>query len=148
MRPIAVLSVVFMCLVAGTAGRVVAQGQTPAGARPGDPPQAAPTNLRVLPKDIARPALTALMRGYVAALGVEGTGCTYCHVDDMALRASDDNPKKAIARKMISMTMMINDDHLKGIGQAPAPGDPKVTCYTCHRGAVKPLNKAPAGGGH
>jgi hypothetical protein len=106
-------------------------------------PPAAPQNLKVLPKDIARPALVAIMRGYTAALGVQ---CTQCHVEDTAQRASDENPKKDIARKMIKMTMDINATYLQGVGTAAMPDQPKVTCYTCHRGAVKPLTAA--GGGH
>ena len=106
----------------------------------GPPP---PQNLKVLPKDIARPALTAIMRGYTGALGVM---CNHCHVEDMAQRASDENPKKDIARKMIKMTMDINATYLQGVGTAAMPDQPKVTCYTCHRGAVKPLTAA--GGGN
>jgi hypothetical protein len=62
-------------------------------------------------------------------------------------RAKDDNPKKAIARKMIAMTFAINKDLLKDVGEPAAAGTAKVTCFTCHRGAIKPLT-APAGGGH
>lgn len=118
-------------------GLVVA-GVRAAGQQAPPPPQ----NLKVLPKDIARPALTAIMRGYTASLGVQ---CNHCHVEDMAQRASDENPKKDIARKMIKMTMDINATYLAGVGTAAAPDQPKVTCYTCHRGAVKPLTAAGSG---
>jgi len=131
-RSFSLVTTVMVCglLVAGA--RAAAQ-QTP-------PP---PQNLKVLPKDIARPALTAIMRGYTAALGVQ---CTHCHVEDNTKRASDENPKKDIARKMIKMTMDINATYLQGVGDPALPDQPKVTCYTCHRGAVKPLTAA--GGGH
>jgi hypothetical protein len=50
--------------------------------------------------------------------------------------ATDDNPKKEVARMMISMARDIN---------AKFPdGQRHVSCYTCHRGAVKPLMEAPA----
>ena len=65
----------------------------------------------------------------------------------MQERAKDDNPKKAIARKMLQMAMAINNDLLKGVGEPAAAGAAKVTCFTCHRGAIKPLT-APGGGGH
>ena len=100
-------------------------------------------NLQVLPKDMPRQQVTQLMRSFTAALGVE---CTHCHVGTAQERHKDDNPKKAIARQMLKMTMTINNDMLKGVGDAPAAGASKVTCFTCHRGALKPLT-APAGGG-
>ena len=119
------------------------QGQPPPGGRQGGrggPPQ----NLQVLPKDIAGPDLTRTMRSIAGALGVE---CTHCHVS-MQDRASDDKPAKLIARKMLKMTMTINNDLLKDVGEPPAAGTQRVTCFTCHRGALKPLTAPPAGGGH
>ena len=139
-RSFSVLTAVMVCGLVVAGARVAGQ-QTPppAGGRQGGAP---PQNLKVLPKDTARPALTMIMRGYTAALGVQ---CNHCHVEDMAQRASDENPKKDIARKMIKMTMDINATYLDGIGTAAAPDQPKVTCYTCHRGAVKPLTAAGSG---
>jgi hypothetical protein len=108
-------------------------------AAPQKPP--APHNLQVLPKDWTNQQVTTLMRTFTAGLGQQ---CTYCHVAD---RSSDEIPKKLVARKMIAMEMAINDQFLKDVG-APAPaGQSKVTCYTCHRGAEKPLTAPPAGGG-
>lgn len=129
---VSVAMVLGLVTVAGV--RASAQ-QAPAGRQGGQPPQ----NLKVLPKDIARPALTAIMRGYTEALGVK---CNHCHVEDMAQRASDDNPKKDIARKMIKMTMDINATYLQGVGQPAMPDQPKVTCFTCHRGQVTPAKSA------
>lgn len=110
------------------------QGQAPAG-------QTAPHNLQVLPKDWTQQQVVTLMRTFTAGLGQQ---CTYCHVAD---RASDEIPKKAIARKMIAMEMAINDQFLKDVGEPAPAGQFKVTCYTCHRGAEKPLTAPPAGGG-
>jgi hypothetical protein len=106
-------------------------------------PQAAPAphNLQVLPKDWTQPQVVTLMRTFTAGLGQQ---CTYCHVAD---RASDEIPKKLIARKMIAMEMAINDQFLKDVGEPAPAGSSKVTCYTCHRGAEKPLTAAPSGGG-
>ena len=60
--------------------------------------------------------------------------CSYCHVQGDF--ASDDNPKKDMARMMISMVKDIN---------AKFPdGKMHVTCFTCHRGAEEPLTAPPA----
>ena len=117
-------------------------------AQGGPPPQgqaAAPQNLQVLPKDMTRQQVTTKMRGIAAALGVM---CDHCHVGGQQDRAKDDNPKKAIARQMLKMTAAINGDLLKGVGEPAVDGAEKVTCFTCHRGALKPLTAAPSGGGH
>ena len=132
----------FLVVMAASVGAVaLAQGQAGQAGRAGG--QGAPLqNLQVLPKDTTRAQVTQMMRGFAAALGVD---CTHCHVGTMQERFKDDNPKKGIARKMILMTNAINADLLKGVGDAPAAGASKVTCFTCHRGAIKPLN-APGGG--
>jgi hypothetical protein len=118
----------------GISAAIFAQGQAAAPLQ----------NLQVLPKDMNRQQVTQLMRSFTAALGVE---CSHCHVGTAQERAKDDNPKKAVARKMIQMTTAVNNELLKGVGEAPAAGAAKVTCFTCHRGAIKPLN-APGGGAH
>ena len=127
-------------------GQGQAQGQAGQPARQGGQGQggAPAQNLQVLPKDMPRQQLTQLMRSFTGALGVM---CDHCHVGTQQERAKDDNPKKAIARKMIQMTAAINNEHMKGVGEPAADGAAKVTCFTCHRGAIKPLT-APAGGGH
>jgi len=86
-----------------------------------------PTNLKLLPPE----NLVETMRAFAGALGVQ---CTHCHV--MGNFASDDNPKKEVARMMITMAREIN---------AKFPdGKQHVRCYTCHRGMVTPLTEAPA----
>ncbi len=73
-----------------------------------------------------------LMRSYTAALGVR---CDYCHVrGDFA---SDENRKKLVARRMITMVENINSNNF-------ANNRVKVTCYTCHRGAQEPPMAPPA----
>lgn len=86
-----------------------------------------PTNLKLL-----QPTnLIETMRSFTGALGVQ---CTYCHV--MGNFASDENPKKEIARMMITMAREIN---------AKFPdGKQHVRCYTCHRGMTEPLTEPPA----
>jgi hypothetical protein len=106
-------------------------------AAPQDPPQKkgrpAPKNLKVLPADTN---IQVTMAAFRTALGQQ---CTFCHVPPDF--ASDENPKKDIARKMIVMVNEIN---------AKFPdGKVHVSCYTCHRGSNMPLMAPPpaAGGG-
>lgn len=88
----------------------------------------APKNLQVLTVDDLR---SGIMRKFAVALG---GNCQTCHV--AGDNASDENPHKVIARKMITMTKEINakfDD-----------GKEHVTCYTCHRGSHEPAMTPPA----
>jgi photosynthetic reaction center cytochrome c subunit len=124
-------------------GQVQGQVQTQ-GQQKGQPPAGrgqALTNIQVLPKDWTFQQVVVFMRGFTTSLGVM---CDHCHVGTMQERSKDDKPAKILARKMIKMTMAINDDYLKGVGD-PAVAQ-KVTCYTCHHGATKPLTAAPSGG--
>jgi photosynthetic reaction center cytochrome c subunit len=89
-------------------------------------------NIRVL-KSIASDQLIPTMRFISASLGVE---CSYCHVEGHFER--DDKKPKAIARKMMRMMLAIDRDSFQGTRQ--------VTCYSCHRGSVKPEAGPIAGG--
>ena len=96
--------------------------QQPQAPAPGERRQAPPPkNLKLLDGESLMPT----MMSFKAALGVE---CSFCHVQGDF--ASDDNPHKDIARKMIVMTRGIN-------GHFP-DGKTHVTCYTCHRGSTEP----------
>ena len=102
------------------------------------------TNLQVLPKDISGTDLVNTMKGFTRALGVR---CEHCHVgegDDLTKFdfTADTKPAKATARKMLTMTATLNDA-VKDIGEPSKT--PKITCFTCHQGAVKPATAA--GGG-
>lgn len=144
-RSFGVMTAILVCGLVIAGARAQAQQPPqgpPAGGRQGGAP---PQNLQVLPKDTPRQQLTQIMRGYMQAVGAQN--CSYCHTEDLAQRASDDNPKKGIARKMIQMTMDLNKT-LVGIGTPAADGAPKVTCFTCHRGAAKPLTAPAAAGGN
>ncbi len=105
--------------------------------------QQPPQNLKVLPKDISRPELTRIMRGFTQSLGVR---CEYCHALrdgvtpvagapvelNMLNFPSDAKPTKNKARFMLQMT-----DSLNRVVLAPLPDrrDPPVVvaCVTCHR---------------
>lgn len=101
-----------------------------------------PKNLKILSADVN---LLPVMQSFNAGLGVQ---CTYCHVaGDFA---SDGNPKKEIARKMLTVIKQINM-HFPDAGNdfansryLPFPeGKQYVTCYTCHQGKTKPETQHP-----
>ena len=105
------------------------------------------TNLQVLPKTITRADLVPVMRGFALNLGIR---CEHCHVgegNDLSKFdfASDAKPPKLVARRMLKMVAVLNEQ-VAGIGEPAPAGAPKITCFTCHRGATKPLT-APGGGG-
>ncbi len=83
-------------------------------------------NIQVL-KGIPADQLIPAMQFIAASLGVD---CDYCH-DHQAMDNDDKKPKK-IARKM--MTMMFDID------KANFDSHLEVTCYSCHRGAAKPVS--------
>ena len=86
------------------------------------------------------PAFQEEMNHMVQALGVT---CGTCHVRGNF--ASDDNPKKLAARRMLEMTKAINKQFFPEI--TPKSGESvlgRVTCYTCHQGEATP--KLPPGG--
>lgn len=105
---------------------LIAQEAPPGGAQKGGPQPH--KNLKILTDEQVRPAMGA----FRVALGVQ---CNYCHVQGDF--ASDENPKKNVARMMLTM---VHDINAKFPG---ADANAKVTCYTCHRGAATPLTAPP-----
>ncbi len=107
-----------------------------------------PTNLKVLASTTTVRELLPVMKGFTQGLGVR---CQHCHVyrgenpDDLSAFdfASDEKTAKASARSMMRMVKVVNEDLLRGLGEPATAGDPKVTCYTCHRGEKRPLSKRP-----
>jgi hypothetical protein len=123
----------------------LAQKGQPAGAptSPGTPPSRPapppPKNLQVLPKDISHADLTAKMREYAGALGVQ---CSFCHVENPDTHrvtdySLDDNRHKIAARRMISMTQEINEKYLTRPGSDRPPDHP-ISCGNCHQGHQQP----------
>ncbi len=70
------------------------------------------------------------MNAFNAALGVN---CAFCHLED---KSSDDKMEKVVARKMLTMTGEINAKFFAG--------KMEVRCYTCHKGAARPVSEAPS----
>lgn len=96
-------------------------------------------NLEVLPRDISKRELTAIMRSFSHALGVR---CAECHVstkegserlDDLDF-ASDEKPEKKTAREMMRMVGTINER----IGDMGLKNPVQVRCVTCHHGVKHP----------
>lgn len=81
-------------------------------------------NIQVL-KDISSDQLIPTMRFISSSLGVE---CSYCHVPEHFEK--DDKKPKLIARKMMRMMLAIDKTSFDGSRQ--------ITCYSCHRGSLKP----------
>ena len=119
-------------VLAGTALMAGAQATQAQGGQ-GTAPAAAPKtageafkNVHVL-KDIPADQLMPTMQFISASLGVE---CNYCHVQGAFDK--DDRKPKQTARTMMQMMAAINKDNFDG--------DRDVTCFTCHRGAPKPVS--------
>ena len=115
----------FLLAVALFTAFLSARAQNPA---PGAPKTAAQSfkNIQVM-KDVPAEDIIPAMQFISASLGVE---CTYCHVERAFEK--DDKKEKKFARHMIEMTMNINKDNFEG--------KRLVTCYSCHRGAAKPVS--------
>lgn len=115
-------------------------GQAAQG-RGGPPP--APQNLQVLPKDIQRQDLLALMRSVNQALGVQ---CNFCHVaEGQGGRndyATDEKAPKKTARAMIQLSMHANEMIPTAVGKTAADTT-RVQCWTCHRGERTPTAPPP-----
>ncbi|MBI4852932.1 MAG: c-type cytochrome [Acidobacteria bacterium] len=83
-------------------------------------------NIQVL-KGVPSDQVLTVMKAFTEGLGVN---CVYCHVSTDEL-AKDDKAMKQTARKMLEMVKEMNKAY---------PTNGQVTCYTCHRGAAKPVS--------
>ena len=83
-------------------------------------------NLTTLLKDAPTDQIGPSMQFITTSLGVE---CTFCHT--AGKMEADDKAAKKTAREMITMTAEINKSHFGG--------RPQMTCYSCHRGAARPV---------
>ncbi len=125
---------VLVMIVSVAAAARVRAGQ--AGS-PAPQPMDSPT-IKVL-KGLTVPEFDAEMKGFVAALGVN---CGYCHV--RGNYASDVNEHKLVARRMIEMTKLIDQqffpDYKPGYDESRLG---RVTCFTCHQGEARPKGATP-----
>jgi hypothetical protein len=119
------------------------QGPPPAGGGPPPGPRTypAPTNLKVLPKNLTGKQVRDIMEIWQGSLGVH---CNTCHAEDPKnlgpngrprLNFADDSKQqKATARLMYTMTEGINKDYVTKLEDVETP----VSCGTCHRGHLDP----------
>ena len=101
----------------------------------------APTNLKVLPKELTGQQVHDLMENWKTGLGMD---CAACHAEDkekvdaegrpVLNFASDAKPQKAVARAMYTMTEEINSRYIAKIDSSGVT----VNCGTCHRGHMGP----------
>jgi hypothetical protein len=106
----------------------------------------APTNLKVLPKNLTGNQVHDIMEGWSGSLGVH---CDTCHTADPTKMgpngrprlnfADDSKPEKNAARLMYTMTQKINDDYVSMVND----GQSKATCGMCHRGHKQPETYVP-----
>ena len=101
-------------------------------------------NLKILPKDISDEKLDSIMKTYNVALGVK---CDFCHVPynklNFAMKdsldfASDTNPMKEEARKMMRLTIDINKNYFYFNKDIRPEYLHVVHCKTCHQGEPFP----------
>jgi hypothetical protein len=128
-------------VLAAAIAAVSSSAQAPAPPPGGHPPNPAPTNLKVLPKDLTGDQVHEIMHKWEAMLGAE---CSTCHAADPKnigpngkprLNFADDSKKeKQAARLMVKMVEDINKNYVSMVEGSGVP----VTCGTCHRGHVTP----------
>jgi hypothetical protein len=140
--PSAAVLLAAVVLAAPTAAQTPATPPSATALPPAEPSvYPAPTNLKVLPRDLTGQQVHEIMEQWTTALGAQ---CNSCHVEDRGhigpngrpqLNFADDSkPMKGAARLMFTMTGKINVDYVAKIDSSGAP----VTCGTCHRGHIGP----------
>jgi len=98
-------------------------------------------NIQVL-KGLPESQLSTLMNYVSVSIGVQ---CIYCHVTqgkdangfNKWIYESDEKPEKVTARRMMQMTMQLNQTNLADFRNQ------RITCYTCHRGSTNPPRVVP-----
>lgn len=139
----------FLCLAAAALTAVATVPLAPAAhaaqdAAPSQPPAhtlPAPTNLKVLPKDLTGAQVHKIMEGWADELGGD---CSTCHVrnpNDIGPNgrprynfADDSKEEKKTARVMYTMVQSINGNFISTVPNSGMP----VSCGTCHRGHLSP----------
>ena len=121
--------------------------QQPTGAPPPPRSYPAPTNLKVLPKNLTGVQVHEIMEEWESALGAH---CRTCHTQDpkkigpngkpITDYVDDSKKEKETTRLMVTMTEEINKNYISKFDNSGAP----VTCGTCHRGHLGPEPFVPA----
>lgn len=105
------------------------------------------TNLQLLDPEISKSDLVSIMRDWAIGLDVR---CSHCHVGPDNLVgmdfAADDKVTKQTARRMLKMSRTINAELLADLPTVESEQHQEhqvVSCYTCHRGQVRPPRNLP-----
>jgi hypothetical protein len=132
------LAVLSLCLCLPLAGRLAQRAARAQAPQAGATVEQNHQNIQVL-KGLPEAQFIPLMNNLNASLGV---GCDFCHAPTRDPKtgvvhldfASDAKEEKQTARRMMQMTMGINQTNKIDVGNDP------VSCYTCHRGSNHPAN--------
>ena len=100
-----------------------------------------PKNVKVL-KGMSMKDLRAQMQVIARSLG---QNCLFCHVKGNF--ASDENPHKLVARKMLEMTEKINAEFFPNFKDKAGEKVNRIGCFTCHNGTTEPQRMPPAPAG-
>jgi len=150
---IALLSAAMFTSAAFAQAPTAAGSPPPGGAAHGPRNYPAPTNLKVLPKNLTGKQVHEIMEGWAGALGVH---CDNCHATDPKNIgpngkprldfASDAKDEKAMARIMYTMTEIDKKDYVAKVAAMDKMDEPAppLTCGTCHRGHLDPEKFTPA----
>ena len=141
--PIAAAALLAIAVFAVSIAAQAPQAGPPPQSPPGGPPRTfpAPTNLKVLPKNLTGQQVHDIMEQWEGSLGAH---CNTCHTADPKnigpngrprLNFADDSKEeKLTARLMFKMTEDINVNYVSKVPNSDEP----VTCGTCHRGHLGP----------
>jgi photosynthetic reaction center cytochrome c subunit len=117
-----------VCLLGVVSVRVTAQQPAPAQPQTTD---AVFKNIQVF-KGVPVDTFFDVMGMFASSMGED---CTFCHLKESALnreKFAELTPRIARARQMVAMMNTLNKNFFKG--------EPRVTCFTCHRGTNSPVD--------
>ncbi|MGB6744151.1 MAG: c-type cytochrome [Terracidiphilus sp.] len=143
--PSAAIALLAAAVFAASTFAQAPQGPPPGGGQMHSFP--APSNLKVLPKDLTGQQVREIMEHWAGDLGVH---CDTCHATDpnnvgpngrpRLNFPSDEKDEKAMARIMYTMLEDLKTNYVAKVAAMDKMAEPAapVTCGTCHRGHLDP----------